>query len=212
MTPAFFPAVRDAVRRLGDEGATRAMVISSTGKHFSAGMSLDVFAGNFPALAATTARERLAFQESLQEAHRLLQRPRRSALSDRLRDPGRLHRRRARPRDRVRHPRLQRRRVLHRPGDLDRHGRRPRRPAAPAEDRAAGRRARDGVHRRATRRRARARRRPRQRRAARRRGDARSRARAGANDRGRNRRSRSPAPSSRSTTRATTRPRRRCSR
>ena len=29
-------------------------MISSTGKHFSAGMSLDVFAGNFPALAATT--------------------------------------------------------------------------------------------------------------------------------------------------------------
>ena len=67
MTPAFFPAVRDAVRGLGDEGATRAMVISSTGKHFSAGMSLDVFAGNFPALAATTARERLAFQESLRK-------------------------------------------------------------------------------------------------------------------------------------------------
>ena len=65
MTPAFFPAVRDAVRGLGDEGATRALVISSTGKHFSAGMSLDVFAGNFAALAATTARERLAFQESL---------------------------------------------------------------------------------------------------------------------------------------------------
>ena len=65
MTPAFFPAVRDAVRRVGDEGATRAMVISSTGKHFSAGMSLDVFAGSDLALAATTARERLAFQESL---------------------------------------------------------------------------------------------------------------------------------------------------
>jgi len=65
MTPAFFPAVRDAVRGLGDDGATRTLVISSTGKHFSAGMALDVFAGNFPALAATTARERLAFQESL---------------------------------------------------------------------------------------------------------------------------------------------------
>ena len=35
MTPAFFPAVRDAVRALGDDGATRALVISSTGKHFS---------------------------------------------------------------------------------------------------------------------------------------------------------------------------------
>jgi len=67
MTPAFFPAMRDAVRRLGDEAATRALVISSTGKHFSAGMSLDVFAGNFPALAATTPRERLAFQESLRK-------------------------------------------------------------------------------------------------------------------------------------------------
>jgi enoyl-CoA hydratase len=65
MTPAFFPAVRDAVRGLDSAGATRAMVISSTGKHFSAGMSLDVFAGGFAALAATTARERLAFQESL---------------------------------------------------------------------------------------------------------------------------------------------------
>jgi enoyl-CoA hydratase/carnithine racemase len=65
MTPAFFPALRDAVRGLDSEGATRALVISSTGKHFSAGMSLDVFAGGFAALAATTARERLAFQESL---------------------------------------------------------------------------------------------------------------------------------------------------
>jgi len=65
MTPAFFPAVRDAVRDLDGAGATRALVISSTGKHFSAGMSLDVFAGGFAALAATTARERLAFQESL---------------------------------------------------------------------------------------------------------------------------------------------------
>jgi enoyl-CoA hydratase len=67
MTPAFFPALRDAVRGLDGAGATRAMVISSSGKHFSAGMSLDVFAGNFPALAATTARERLAFQESLRK-------------------------------------------------------------------------------------------------------------------------------------------------
>ena len=67
MTPAFFPELRDAVRRLDDARATRAMVISSTGKHFSAGMSLDVFAGDELALAATTARERLAFQESLRK-------------------------------------------------------------------------------------------------------------------------------------------------
>src|SRR5215212_10575447 len=67
MTPAFFPAVRDAVRGLSDAGETRAMVISSTGKHFSAGMSLDVFAGNDLALAAATPRERLSFQESLRK-------------------------------------------------------------------------------------------------------------------------------------------------
>ena len=67
MTPAFFPAVRDAVRSLSDAGQTRAMVISSTGKHFSAGMALDVFAGSDLALAAATARERLSFQESLRK-------------------------------------------------------------------------------------------------------------------------------------------------
>ena len=67
MTPAFFPALRDLVRRLSDEGATRAMVLSSTGKHFSAGMSLEVFAGDGLALAVGTARERLSFQESLRK-------------------------------------------------------------------------------------------------------------------------------------------------
>ena len=67
MTPAFFPALRDAIRSLDDAGATRALVIASTGKHFSAGMSLDVFAGGDLALAASTPRERLAFQRSLQK-------------------------------------------------------------------------------------------------------------------------------------------------
>ena len=67
MTPAFFPALRDAVRSASDAGQTRAMVISSTGKHFSAGMALDVFAGSDLALATNTARERLSFQESLRK-------------------------------------------------------------------------------------------------------------------------------------------------
>ena len=67
MTPAFFPALRDTVRGLSDAGATRALVISSTGKHFSAGMALDVFAGDEAMLAVGTARERLAFQESLRK-------------------------------------------------------------------------------------------------------------------------------------------------
>ena len=65
MTPAFFPAVRDAVRGLGDAGQTRALVISSTGKHFSAGMALDVFANDDAVFSVETARARLAFQESL---------------------------------------------------------------------------------------------------------------------------------------------------
>ncbi|MFT3953903.1 MAG: enoyl-CoA hydratase-related protein [Piscinibacter sp.] len=91
MTPEFFPALRDAVRGLQDDGATRALVISSTGKHFSAGMALDVFAAAPPRSAAPahdrrdpngdsqrqavgallqmldtgSARARLSFQESL---------------------------------------------------------------------------------------------------------------------------------------------------
>jgi enoyl-CoA hydratase len=64
MTPAFFPALRDAVRTLDDAGATRVLVIRSTGKHFSAGMSLDVFA-DLDALEAKDARHRLAFQRNL---------------------------------------------------------------------------------------------------------------------------------------------------
>ena len=67
MAPAFFPAIRDAVRQLDDTGATRALVISSTGKHFSAGMSLDVFAGDDLALTTDTARDRLSFQASLRK-------------------------------------------------------------------------------------------------------------------------------------------------
>ena len=67
MDPRFFPAVRDAVRALNDEGATRVLVISSTGKHFSAGMSLDVFGSGDALLNTGTARERLRFQETLRK-------------------------------------------------------------------------------------------------------------------------------------------------
>ena len=34
MAPAFFPALRDAVRALDDAGRTRVLLIRSTGKHF----------------------------------------------------------------------------------------------------------------------------------------------------------------------------------
>ena len=67
MAPPFFPVLRDAVRALGDAGTARVLVISSTGKHFCAGMALDVFAAGDAALTVTTARERLSFQESLKK-------------------------------------------------------------------------------------------------------------------------------------------------
>ena len=51
MAPAFFPAFRDAVQALHDGGQARVLVISSTGKHFSAGMALDTFAGGSPMLS-----------------------------------------------------------------------------------------------------------------------------------------------------------------
>ena len=65
MDPGFFPAVRDAVRALDDAGQTRVLVISSTGKHFSAGMALDVFGSGDALLHTGSARERLRFQETL---------------------------------------------------------------------------------------------------------------------------------------------------
>jgi enoyl-CoA hydratase len=70
MTPAFFPALRDAVQKLNAEGRTRVLVISSTGKHFSAGMALDVFAGGMPMLDMSSARSRLAFQDGLRQLMR----------------------------------------------------------------------------------------------------------------------------------------------
>jgi enoyl-CoA hydratase len=70
MTPAFFPALRDAVQLLNAAGQTRVLVISSTGKHFSAGMALDVFASGMPGLDTGTARARLAFQDYLRQLMR----------------------------------------------------------------------------------------------------------------------------------------------
>ena len=67
MTLAFFPALRDAVRALHDAGETRVLVISSTGKHFSAGMSLDVFADGDALFHTATPRGRLSFQDSLRK-------------------------------------------------------------------------------------------------------------------------------------------------
>jgi enoyl-CoA hydratase len=70
MTPAFFPALRDAVSRLDAEGRTRALVLTSSGKHFSAGMALDVFSGGMPMLDTGSPRRRLAFQDGLRQLMR----------------------------------------------------------------------------------------------------------------------------------------------
>ena len=45
MIPSFWTDLPTVVRALSDAGDVRALVISSTGKHFSAGMDLSVFAG-----------------------------------------------------------------------------------------------------------------------------------------------------------------------
>jgi enoyl-CoA hydratase len=61
MAPAFFPALRDDVQRLSDEGQARALLVRSTGKHFCAGMALDVFGSGALVLDTGNARARLAF-------------------------------------------------------------------------------------------------------------------------------------------------------
>lgn len=65
MAPAFFPAFRDAVQALHDGGDARVLLISSTGKHFSAGMALDTFGGDGAMLDTRSPRARLAFQDGL---------------------------------------------------------------------------------------------------------------------------------------------------
>ena len=45
MTAAFWRELPEIVTRISDEASARVVVISSTGKHFSAGMDLSVFAG-----------------------------------------------------------------------------------------------------------------------------------------------------------------------
>ena len=41
---AVLPRLRDAVQSLHDAGSARVLLVCSSGKHFSAGMSLDTFA------------------------------------------------------------------------------------------------------------------------------------------------------------------------
>ena len=75
-------------------------------------MALDTFAGGDALLHTDTPRARLSFQETLRSLMDCFDVLDDGALPGDLRDPGRLHRRRARPGHRLRHPLLQRRRLL----------------------------------------------------------------------------------------------------
>jgi enoyl-CoA hydratase len=70
MAPPFFPAFRDAVQALHDDASARVLLISSSGKHFSAGMALDTFAGDGALLDTSTSRARLRFQDGLRRLMR----------------------------------------------------------------------------------------------------------------------------------------------
>ena len=45
MIPSFWSELPEIINEISDEGKARAIVISSTGKHFCAGMDLAVFTG-----------------------------------------------------------------------------------------------------------------------------------------------------------------------
>lgn len=71
MTPAFWRELPEIVTALSDGGGVRAVVISSTGRHFSAGMDLAVFTGGALDAAGEPARanaRRLQLVKALQRS------------------------------------------------------------------------------------------------------------------------------------------------
>jgi enoyl-CoA hydratase len=87
MVPAFWRELPEIIGEISDRGSARAIVLSSTGKHFTAGMDLAVFAGGALPTAASTAevgRERANFRLQilhLQEAFTALERARMPVLA-----------------------------------------------------------------------------------------------------------------------------------
>ncbi len=61
--PALWHELPDAILKIDREGEARVIVISSTGKHFTAGMDLSVFASFEKDKAAEPARENAAFMQ-----------------------------------------------------------------------------------------------------------------------------------------------------
>jgi len=75
MDAAFFAEIEDVATRLHREASARVVVISSTGKHFTAGMALEAFVTN--PLPEGTSGRRLAIQDvvvALQDAFSALER------------------------------------------------------------------------------------------------------------------------------------------
>ena len=64
MHPTFWRELDTVLRQLNDAGQARALVISSTGKHFSAGMALETFSGAI-SMDADSAEGRAAIYDSL---------------------------------------------------------------------------------------------------------------------------------------------------
>ncbi|MDE2428801.1 MAG: enoyl-CoA hydratase/isomerase family protein [Burkholderiales bacterium] len=69
MQPVFFRELVDILSMLQREAAARVLVISSTGKHFTAGMALDVFAGGGITLDDSNAIGRANITLVLQDMH-----------------------------------------------------------------------------------------------------------------------------------------------
>ena len=98
MARGFWNELPVIVRDIDENARARVIVISSTGKHFCAGMDLSVFAGN-GALAETGPDPHVAdetFRHLRRAAAGDILLPGRGAHSRDRRDPGRLHRRRGR--------------------------------------------------------------------------------------------------------------------
>lgn len=64
MHPTFWRELDTVLHQLNDAGQARALVISSTGKHFSAGMALETFSGAI-SMDADSAEGRAAIYDSL---------------------------------------------------------------------------------------------------------------------------------------------------
>lgn len=76
LLPAFWQELPEAIARLDDDGQTRALVLSSTGRHFSSGMDRSVFQRDDGLISTATALDRDALRRligKLQKAVSILE-------------------------------------------------------------------------------------------------------------------------------------------